>query len=49
MQVINLLEEEGIEWSEENQGMVIVKLDGRRELSFLDPDSETESLWFIQN
>lgn len=40
--VINLLENEGIEWSEENRGTVLVKLSGQREFSFLDSASDTE-------
>lgn len=42
--VINIVENEGVEWSEENQGTVLIKLDGqRREFSFLDSDdSDTE-------
>ena len=42
MQVIKLLEKEGIQWSEENRGTVLVKLDGYREFSFLDSDDDTE-------
>ncbi|OMO90451.1 hypothetical protein COLO4_19159 [Corchorus olitorius] len=40
--VIKLLEKEGIQWHEENRGTVLVKLDGYREFSFIDSDSETE-------
>lgn len=40
MQVTNLMEQEGIEWSEENQGTVIIKLDGQRDFRFMDSDSE---------
>ncbi|KAK6235039.1 hypothetical protein SCA6_010376 [Theobroma cacao] len=40
--VIKLLEEEGIQWREENRGTVLVKLDGYREFSFLDSVSDTE-------
>ncbi|XP_022755886.1 SMR domain-containing protein At5g58720-like isoform X2 [Durio zibethinus] len=40
--VIKLLEKEGIQWSEENCGTVLVKVDQYREFSFLDSDSDTE-------
>ncbi|XVF46738.1 hypothetical protein PTKIN_Ptkin03bG0052500 [Pterospermum kingtungense] len=40
--VIKLLEKEGIQWREENRGTVLVKLDGHREFSFLESDSDTE-------
>ncbi|XP_024026746.1 SMR domain-containing protein At5g58720 isoform X1 [Morus notabilis] len=40
--VIRLLENEGIEWSEENRGTVLIKLHGQREFSFLDSMSDTE-------
>ncbi|RVW56569.1 SMR domain-containing protein [Vitis vinifera] len=40
--VINLMEKEGIEWSEENRGTVIIKLDGQRDFRFLESDGETE-------
>ncbi|KAF3454243.1 hypothetical protein FNV43_RR04690 [Rhamnella rubrinervis] len=40
--VVKLLEKEGIEWSEENRGTVLIKLGGKRELSFLDSDSDSE-------
>ncbi|KAF8402655.1 hypothetical protein HHK36_010744 [Tetracentron sinense] len=39
--VISLLEKERIGWSEENQGTVVIRLDGQREFSFLE--SETDS------
>lgn len=42
MQVIELVENEGLHWSEENRGTVLIKLDGFRELSFLDTDSDYE-------
>lgn len=42
LQVVNLLENEGIEWSEENRGTVLVKLSGQREFSFQDSASDTE-------
>ena len=47
MQVIELLEKEGVEWSEENRGTVLIKLDGQREFSFLDSESDTE--WLFSN
>ncbi|KAH9701700.1 SMR domain-containing protein [Citrus sinensis] len=40
--VIELVENEGLHWSEENRGTVLIKLDGFRELSFLDTDSDYE-------
>ncbi|XVF68997.1 hypothetical protein PTKIN_Ptkin11bG0045800 [Pterospermum kingtungense] len=40
--VINLLENEGIQWREENRGTVLVKLDGYKEFSFLDSDTDLE-------
>lgn len=40
--VTQLLEREGIEWIEANQGMLLIKLDGPREFGFLDSDDETE-------
>lgn len=42
MQVIKLLQREGIEWSEENQGVLLIKLNGCREFSFLNSESDTE-------
>ena len=42
MQVTRLLENEGIEWSEENQGVLLIKIDGCKEFSFLDIDSDTD-------
>ncbi|GAV66617.1 Smr domain-containing protein/DUF1771 domain-containing protein [Cephalotus follicularis] len=36
--VVKLVEKEGIEWSEENKGTLIMKLDGYREFSFLDSE-----------
>ncbi|KAK7305398.1 hypothetical protein VNO77_43303 [Canavalia gladiata] len=41
--VINLLNKEAIEWREENQGTVLIKLGGWREFSFLDSDSDSDS------
>ncbi|XP_075515616.1 SMR domain-containing protein At5g58720 [Primulina tabacum] len=38
--VVNLLKKEGIEWSEVNQGMLLVRLDGQRDFGFLDSDSD---------
>ncbi|XP_057507481.1 SMR domain-containing protein At5g58720-like [Actinidia eriantha] len=40
--VINLVEREGIEWSEENRGTVLIRLDGRREFTFVESDSDNE-------
>ncbi|XP_015873794.3 SMR domain-containing protein At5g58720 isoform X1 [Ziziphus jujuba] len=40
--VIKLLEKEGIGWSEENRGVVLVKLDGKKEFSFLNAESDSE-------
>ncbi|KAJ4834696.1 hypothetical protein Tsubulata_003600 [Turnera subulata] len=40
--VIQLLEKEGIEWREENRGVVLIKLDGYKHYSFLDADSDTD-------
>lgn len=42
MQAVKLLEKEGIEWSEENRGTVLIKLGGKKEFSFLDSDSDSE-------
>ncbi|XP_061345890.1 SMR domain-containing protein At5g58720 isoform X2 [Gastrolobium bilobum] len=41
--VISLLKKEAIEWSEENRGTVLIKLNGWREFSFLDTDSDSDS------
>ncbi|GAU27708.1 hypothetical protein TSUD_126540 [Trifolium subterraneum] len=40
--VTKLLDEESIEWREENRGTVLIKLNGFREFSFLDTDSDTD-------
>ncbi|CAJ2640280.1 unnamed protein product [Trifolium pratense] len=40
--VTKLLDEESIEWKEENRGTVLIKLDGLREFSFLDTDSDPD-------
>ncbi|CAK9157140.1 unnamed protein product [Ilex paraguariensis] len=42
MQVVTLLEKERIEWSEENRGTLFIRLDGQREFSFLDSESDSE-------
>lgn len=42
VQVINLIEKENLQWSEENQGTVVVRFDGYREFSFLDSESDSE-------
>ncbi|KAK7301760.1 hypothetical protein RJT34_12634 [Clitoria ternatea] len=41
--VLNLLNKEGIEWSEENRGTVLIKLKRYRELSFLDTNSDSDN------
>ncbi|TKY47154.1 Smr domain-containing protein YPL199C [Spatholobus suberectus] len=41
--VINLLDREAIEWREENRGTVLIKLNGWREYSFLDTNSDSDS------
>ncbi|CAN0854798.1 SMR domain-containing protein At5g58720 [Linum grandiflorum] len=41
--VVELLEREEMEWSEENQGTLLIKIDGSKEYSFMDSDSDTES------
>ncbi|KAA3458577.1 SMR domain-containing protein isoform X3 [Gossypium australe] len=40
--VTKLLEKEGIQWREENRGTVLIKLDGYREFSFLESNSDSE-------
>uniref|UniRef100_A0A5B7BXI7 Putative Smr domain-containing protein n=1 Tax=Davidia involucrata TaxID=16924 RepID=A0A5B7BXI7_DAVIN len=40
--VIDLVEREGIEWTEENRGTVLIMLEGQREFSFLDSESDSE-------
>ncbi|KAI3988896.1 hypothetical protein MKX01_016467 [Papaver californicum] len=40
--VIRLAEKAGAEWKEENQGVVTIKVVGRRECDFLESDSDTE-------
>ncbi|XP_009374241.2 SMR domain-containing protein At5g58720 [Pyrus x bretschneideri] len=40
--VIELVENEGIQWSEENRGAVLIKLGSHREFSFLDAESDPE-------
>lgn len=42
MQVIKLMQKEGVEYSEENQGTLLIELNGYREFSFMDSDSDTE-------
>jgi len=34
---------EAIEWREENQGTVLIKLNGWREYSFLDSNSDSDN------
>ncbi|KAK7289811.1 hypothetical protein RIF29_03771 [Crotalaria pallida] len=41
--VIKLLDKEAIEWCEENRGTVLIKVNGWREYSFLDSDSDSDS------
>nr|GMD18845.1 SMR domain-containing protein At5g58720 isoform X1 [Ipomoea batatas] len=40
--VINLLEKEGIKWSEENRGTLLIKLHGQTNFSFLYSDSDND-------
>ncbi|GMP49119.1 hypothetical protein CsSME_00016208 [Camellia sinensis var. sinensis] len=40
--VINLVEREGIEWSEENRGSVLIRLDGQREFAFLESENDSD-------
>ncbi|KAL5580746.1 hypothetical protein UlMin_013188 [Ulmus minor] len=40
--VIKLMDNEGIQWSEENPGIVLIKLSGQKEFSFLDSASDTD-------
>lgn len=42
MQIVNLLQKEGITWSEENRGALLVRLDGQTDFSFLDTGSDSE-------
>lgn len=42
MQVIELMQKEGIKWSEENKGTLLIKLSGSREFTFMDSESDTE-------
>lgn len=42
MQVINLLDKEGIEWREENRGALLIKLHGQTNFSFIDSDSDSD-------
>ncbi|XP_010253890.1 PREDICTED: SMR domain-containing protein At5g58720 isoform X2 [Nelumbo nucifera] len=42
--VISLLEKEGIGWSEENQGTVLIKIDGRKEFNFMESETDSESM-----
>ncbi|KAL8129954.1 hypothetical protein V2J09_019109 [Rumex salicifolius] len=42
--VISLMKNEGIQWREENQGMILIKLEGPREFSFLDSESDSDFL-----
>ncbi|KAK9734706.1 hypothetical protein RND81_04G158200 [Saponaria officinalis] len=40
--VTNFLDKERVPWREENQGTVLIKLDGPREFSFLDSESDSD-------
>lgn len=40
--VINVIEREGIEWSEENRGSVLIRLDGQREFAFLESENDSD-------
>ncbi|XP_051143310.1 SMR domain-containing protein At5g58720 [Andrographis paniculata] len=40
--VIDLLKREGISWSEENQGTLLIKLEGQTDFSFLDSGSDSD-------
>ncbi|KAE8733039.1 PfkB-like carbohydrate kinase family protein [Hibiscus syriacus] len=40
--IIRLLEKKDIQWHEQNRGTLLVKLDGYREFTFLDANSDTE-------
>lgn len=40
--VLDLVKREGIEWSEENRGTILIKLDGQREFTFLDLESDSD-------
>ncbi|CAI0540701.1 unnamed protein product [Linum tenue] len=40
--VVKLLESEQLEWSEENRGTLLIKIDGCKEYSFMDTDSDPE-------
>ncbi|GER28072.1 smr (Small MutS Related) domain-containing protein [Striga asiatica] len=40
--VIDLLKKEGIKWSEENRGTLLIKLEGQTNFSFLDSGSDSD-------
>uniref|UniRef100_A0A1D1XF32 NEDD4-binding protein 2 n=1 Tax=Anthurium amnicola TaxID=1678845 RepID=A0A1D1XF32_9ARAE len=40
--VIDLVEKEGIEWSEDNPGTVVLRIDGLKEYSFMTSDNDSE-------
>lgn len=42
LQVVELLKKEHIEWTEENRGTLLIKLDGRMNFSFVDTDDNDE-------
>ncbi|KAH6836642.1 hypothetical protein C2S53_005261 [Perilla frutescens var. hirtella] len=41
--VISLLQKEGIKWSEENRGTLLIRIDGQTDFSFLDSGSGSDS------
>ncbi|MQM07548.1 hypothetical protein Taro_040385 [Colocasia esculenta] len=40
--VIGLVQKEGIEWSEDNPGTLVLRIDGLKEYSFMTSDSDSE-------
>lgn len=42
VQVIGLLQKEGIKWSEENRGTLLIRLEGQTDFSFLDSASGSD-------
>lgn len=42
VQVIQLVEHEGITWTEENRGVVLIKLGSHTEFNFMDSESDAE-------
>ncbi|KAJ3694581.1 hypothetical protein LUZ60_010061 [Juncus effusus] len=39
---ISLVEREGLKWSEENSGTIMLNIEGHKEYSFVDPDSDCD-------